>query len=93
MGSRTCVFLLFPVACSEYCIVDRVKWFQDHTLRGRAVEQAETLEEEFGHTVSLHCVLTLATAQMRNKEKRGDRNNSADGWRSITSNRTPSKWK
>jgi hypothetical protein len=45
-------FLLFPVACSEYCIVGRVKWFQDRALRDRAVEEAETLEEEFSRATT-----------------------------------------
>ncbi|KAJ7857401.1 hypothetical protein B0H13DRAFT_1902265 [Mycena leptocephala] len=32
--------------------LDRVKWFQDRALRDRAVEEAETLEEEFGRATT-----------------------------------------
>jgi hypothetical protein len=56
------------MVCSEYCIVDRVKWFQDRALRDRAVKEAETLEEEFGCTATWFSVLSDVWTMLGDKE-------------------------
>jgi hypothetical protein len=54
--------------------VDRVKWFRDRSLRNRAREEREILEEEFKRTIRSYSYLqSVWVSQAENQSSLGSR--------------------